>query len=1000
MKVKKSRLLVWLMMILIVAIAVSGASMTAFGAGEAMTASISSQPSGAALSDKSDINIVVANSGNTSNFTGAHRNTAGNFDDFIKKIKVKKLGADYKTFDEIMKTLTGASINIQSGNMHVHGLSLTAGEVIMFDTGFRFIKSTPDNWGGDVPASYLSYTDAPALTSPIIFERLSSGQFLVVGENPVGITVPNEAISIVTGEEADLGAKTSPINATNNTLTYESDNTAVATVSADGKVTGVTAGTATITIKTSNNLTKTVAVTVTQGIVEVTEINLEKDSATLTIGTGVAIKATVSPADASDKALTYTSSDSKIAQVNENGAILAKKSGTATITVKAHNDVTKNFTVTVSPERTDVKVKSYANQFTGTNVQAFTFDWAAGSRDGNDINNLRGRVDDDGKKINDYIWYNGKTFDKTSGLEFQFWSGAFYANGFNPVEGDTLEFKAGLHFPYVSKDSVYNGTIVYKDVLGEDFKVLYTNGSWTRFAEAGTENKIVNVSKVNKVAESVVDVARYSFNINFDILIVDSLVENLQDVAAYADNLFIGGKSVAAINAEFKAEHEDEGEVPAIKLSAISTILTVNIAQSVTKNGAEATIIEDGNAFELILKKEFVSTTGMIHTTDYVRYYVSEFDFWSTIKPYAIEKTADVYVTNAKYSVIDGGINGCIDLTFNENIATSALLGYGIHPMYLISSSVPAGFGAKGVVNGLVSSGAAHNVFNKLLINGKSISEYWTAEEIGSYEAKSDRFQIHITALNTLSLRTNVSSTFGPSKDITITLPKGFMFYSGATLNEEMIIKYVAETEEISIEYGVSIAPTADKTAIYIGEKATILSGLDEGSVLPLTFESDNDDVLTVDENGVVTAVAKGTATITVTCGDKSGTITITVNVAVTSVTVAEAEVNLTAGENATIQATVNPSDATDKTITYQSDNTAVATVDANGKITAVSAGTATITVSCGGKTTTVTVTVTAKEDDKEDVGCTSSGIAAGSVVGVFALLALAGVALKKRKQN
>ena len=79
--------------------------------------------------------------------------------------------------------------------------------------------------------------------------------------------------------------------------------------------------------------------------------------------------------------------------------------------------------------------------------------------------------------------------------------------------------------------------------------------------------------------------------------------------------------------------------------------------------------------------------------------------------------------------------------------------------------------------------------------------------------------------------------------------------------------------------------------------------------------------------------------------------------VAIESVTLDKNELTLNVGDEETLTATVAPDDATDKTVTWSSDNTAVATV-ANGKVTAVSAGTATITAKAGGKSATCTVTV------------------------------------------
>ena len=170
-----------------------------------------------------------------------------------------------------------------------------------------------------------------------------------------------------------------------------------------------------------------------------------------------------------------------------------------------------------------------------------------------------------------------------------------------------------------------------------------------------------------------------------------------------------------------------------------------------------------------------------------------------------------------------------------------------------------------------------------------------------------------------------------------------------------------------------------DKTTLdlNVGENATLVA-----TVLPenaddksVTWSSSNTAVATVDATGKVTAVAAGEAVITVTTtdGGKTATCTVTVTnpaVPVQSVTLDKTTLSLMVGKNATLVATVLPENADDKTVTWSSSNTAVATVDATGKVTAVAAGEAVITVTTndGGKTATCTVTVT-DDDDPNHAG-------------------------------
>ena len=161
-----------------------------------------------------------------------------------------------------------------------------------------------------------------------------------------------------------------------------------------------------------------------------------------------------------------------------------------------------------------------------------------------------------------------------------------------------------------------------------------------------------------------------------------------------------------------------------------------------------------------------------------------------------------------------------------------------------------------------------------------------------------------------------------------------------------------------------------DKTtlALTVGDAAVQLTATvapEDATDKTVTWSSDKTSVATVDATGNVTAVAEGTATITATAGDKTATCTVTVKaatIAVTSVALDKSELALTVGDAAVqLTATVAPDNATDKTVTWSSDKTSVATVDATGKVTAVAEGTATITAKAGDKTATCTVTVTAK---------------------------------------
>ena len=140
------------------------------------------------------------------------------------------------------------------------------------------------------------------------------------------------------------------------------------------------------------------------------------------------------------------------------------------------------------------------------------------------------------------------------------------------------------------------------------------------------------------------------------------------------------------------------------------------------------------------------------------------------------------------------------------------------------------------------------------------------------------------------------------------------------------------------------------------------------------------------------TPTAQGANTFTVTATNAYGsdsrqlaiTITIPATIPVTGVTLDKSSLTLAEGGSAQLTATVKPDNASNKAVTWESGDTSVATVDTNGKVTAVGAGTATITATTqdGGKTATCVVTVTAQT---YNISATPALLNFGAVTGGYA---------------
>ena len=175
-----------------------------------------------------------------------------------------------------------------------------------------------------------------------------------------------------------------------------------------------------------------------------------------------------------------------------------------------------------------------------------------------------------------------------------------------------------------------------------------------------------------------------------------------------------------------------------------------------------------------------------------------------------------------------------------------------------------------------------------------------------------------------------------------------------------------------------SVSVTPATATIGVGQTAQYAAITRDAFGNPLggrtvTWSSSNPAVATVNGAGQATGVAVGAATLTATSEGKSGTAALTVtNVPVASVTVSPASASVPAGQTVQLTATLkdaNGNTLTGRTVTWSSDNTAVATVSGSGLVSGVVAGAATITATSEAKSGTSAITVTAPPPGSSQFG-------------------------------
>ena len=334
-----------------------------------------------------------------SDFTGSHEIT-------ISEIQFSDLKgtlipvADSKTV-----------INPGGGEIPATGITLdkTTAELTEGETLTLIATVTPED-ATDKTVTWTSSDETVATVANGVVTALKAGKVTITAKSgevsatceitvnakvipATGIALDKTTAEMTEGETLTLPATVTPENATDKTVTWTSSDETVATV-ANGVVTALKAGKATITAK-AGEVSATCEITVNAKVIPATGIALDKTTAELTEGETLTLTATVSPEDATDKTVAWTSSDEAVVKV-VNGVVSALKTGKATITATS-GDVSATCEITVIPV-TGINGVIYSDGYAAGNV--YTVAGNLVCRKGEKLSNLpKGLYIVDGKKI-------------------------------------------------------------------------------------------------------------------------------------------------------------------------------------------------------------------------------------------------------------------------------------------------------------------------------------------------------------------------------------------------------------------------------------------------------------------------------------------------------------------------------------------------------------------------------------------------------------------------
>ena len=250
--------------------------------------------------------------------------------------------------DEV--TIIPQRLELAVGETHQMEFNVTPANAANQEAKWKIVE------GGDIPEGVISLDETGFVTAlkpgycgiSIYIGGKSDLCYVTVKEPvyPQSVTVSPAELTLYPGETAQLSAKVEPKDATY-TLEWFSEWTKVATIDQNGLVTAVEPGEAWVGAYIAHNqMTGKCKVTVLPIPVESVEIQAD-DNVTLEVGQTLQLSATVLPENASDKTVTWESSQADVATVSENGLLEAVGPGEAEISATSANGKSDSFKVTV-----------------------------------------------------------------------------------------------------------------------------------------------------------------------------------------------------------------------------------------------------------------------------------------------------------------------------------------------------------------------------------------------------------------------------------------------------------------------------------------------------------------------------------------------------------------------------------------------------------------------------------------------------------------------------
>lgn len=780
-------------------------------------------------------------------------------------------------------------------------------------------------------------------------------------ENPevavASVTLNKSEIYMTVGDSpVALVATVNPSNATNQNVSFRSDNTSVASVTGTGVVTAIKEGKANITVTTEDGgKTAVCVVTVNPKEYRVTKVKLDKTKVTLTEGDEITLTAEVSPVNATNKKVTWQSTNESVATVIE-GTVTARAAGNATVIVKTEDGgFTAQCEIIVEPkvypvERVELNQSSaqmtVGDEITLTatiypaNATNKDVRWSSSNAAVVSVENGKVTAREPGTAIITVTTVDG---EKSATCQITVDAKVYPVEKvelnktkLTLVEGET-ETLIAIFYPA----NATNKNVTWQST-NESVATVDSNGKVSAH-KAGTSTITVTTEDRGKTAVCEVTVNPKVYPVEKVELNKTKLTleegENETLLAIVSPDNATNKKVSWQSTSESVATVDSNGKVSAIKAGSTTIIAT-------TEDGGKKAVCE-------------VTVNPKVYPVERVSLDKSELTLSEGEEETLV---ASVYPDNATNKKVTWQSSNESVATVLEGTVTAKMAGEAT----IVVKTDDGGFTAR----------------CKVIVNPK----VYQVESV-----KLSKSELTLTEDEEQVLIATVYPDNATNKNVTWTSTDGSV--ASVDSNGKVTAHKAGYTTiRVTTEDGGKTATcgVTVKAKHYPVERVGLSHSsvqMTEGDLLTLTatvyplnatdksvrWSSSNTTVAVV-ENGVVTAYKEGTAVITVSSVENSSisaTCVVTVNPKIYNVEYVELnryEIELAEKDQFTLQATVYPSNATNKKVIWSSSDKTVAEVSQNGLVTALKAGVAKITVTTedGGKTAVCEVTVLKEYGNEE----------------------------------